>query len=305
MILVSLVGQQAVANLLPIRHLGPRLSLLVETKDMRAVAARLSKLAPAGTETVRVEVPPYDIGGAARAIQSALDAQLQDGEPVVFNLTGGTKTMALGAFILVTRLGGEAVYCQTQGDHPILHRYTCSAGGGFEEGQPSNIAEQLTLEDYWLAHIDEPWSQMPDAIGHESVGWFFEQAIRQALAPPAVDEVVANVSYRGGQMQIDMLVRVANLVAVVEAKAAAPSRKGIDQLNTLAGPEYLGTYTKKILIHDGRWRPEQELSKLATDRNITLIGLSSFDEQRPKHGISGADADMLRQTIRELLGAQS
>jgi len=120
MILVSLIGEQPIPNLLPVRYLKPGQTLLVYTGKTRNVAQRLRRII-SDSDNLRadIKVDAYDLD----RILSVLRAGLADQKDVMFNLTGGTKMMVIAAFALAAQTAQPLVYLQSEGRKSLLYRY--------------------------------------------------------------------------------------------------------------------------------------------------------------------------------------
>ncbi|RMH45758.1 MAG: DUF1887 family protein, partial [Gammaproteobacteria bacterium] len=98
--LLSLIGEQPIPNLLPIRALQSDENILVYTNRTEPVARRLRRLI-SGHDDLKndLQVPAYNFEQALQAMQQRLDGIAE----VTFNLTGGTKMMALAAYALAAQ----------------------------------------------------------------------------------------------------------------------------------------------------------------------------------------------------------
>jgi len=296
MLLISLVGEQPIPILLPIKHLRATRVILVYTADTDRVAQHLQKILP---HAMLLKVQPYDL--------SAILARLQDttaGEPdVVFNLTGGTKPMALAAFALAARNHSPFVYLQSQGHTSLLFRYR------FEEGLPilaerETLPALITAEEYLHAHLPgfriEGFSK--DARGQITDGGRFERAIHDALTRREF-EVLAGVRPEGvaDQIEIDLVIRAGNQIGIAEVKLADVEghgpKAGLDQLAMAAGREYLGTYTVKFLITARR--QNARIATLARERGIHIIELPTY---RDAGRLTLAEGDQLERSLCAKLG---
>ena len=95
-------------------------------------------------------------------------------------------------------------------------------------------------------------------------------------------------------LEVDLVFRIDNQIGIAEVKTGrkALSKEGIDQLNTAAGREYLGTYTKKFLIIDREY--EQNNKILAKERNIHVIELKDSNVNY----LTPSDEVFLKETIK-------
>jgi hypothetical protein len=250
MILLSLVGEQPIPVLLVARALKPQQHLLCYTHTTERVAANLASMLP-GSEMQAIE--PYDLSKAHSQIASLVTNE------TILNLTGGTKPMAMAAYEAARSSRLPVVYLQSEGATTLLYRY------GFKDGQPHLSQRQelpalITINDYLGAHGLQPLAykgpQNPQEAGLRR--WLEKQ----------VDECITNAVF--GSFEIDFILRRGNQVAVMEAKMKAKNtREGIDQLNTIAGRDYLGAYTGKIHVVSRPFGPQ--LSRLAEARHIHIV----------------------------------
>jgi hypothetical protein len=295
MVTVSLIGEQPIPNLLPIRHLPPDTVVLVCTERTQAAAERLEGLL--GCIAIYCAVAPYDIRAIVRDLSSLIEDRGWTAADLLFNLTGGTKAMALGAYLVAANLKVPFLYLQSEGKRTRLYRYEFDA-----EGSPYLHSDQLlpsviTIDDYLRAYVGH--YQITGFSALEK-GGLFEQAVCGALEP-VVDEIIAGVRLLGA-LEVDLIVRCENQVGIIEAKTGAKARKkeGIDQLNTAGGQRYLGTYTAKMLVIDQEWDESlSNLRELAEARRVQVIPLPSFTKG---NCLSEEDAGRLRQEVCAALG---
>ncbi|MDI6769879.1 MAG: DUF1887 family CARF protein [Anaerolineales bacterium] len=294
MILLSLIGEQPIPNLLPIRHFKPSTTLAVHSDFTQKAAARLEKLIAGQVAFWPLQVNAYDI----HAIQTALLAEIQRrklaASDLLFNLTGGTKPMSLAAYLVAAELGAPLVYLQSEGKRSRLFRYE------FREGTPVLMADSILpglikIDDYLHVYVDA-YTRKEFSLDQE--GGRFERAIFDILAP-AVDEILPGVNLQGA-VDIDLVVRCGNQVGIVEVKLGLNKLKmAIDQLNTAGGQKYLGTYTQKFLVSDQTWSERSNLKALAEARQITVIELPGYGLERT---LSVVECEKLQALILKGLG---
>lgn len=108
----------------------------------------------------------------------------------------------------------------------------------------------------------------------------------------SVHEIARNISL-GPALEVDLIFRVGNQIGIAEVKTGrtAQSKVGIDQLNTAAGREYLGTYIKKFLIINCAY-PENN-SLLAQERNIHVVELTGNGD----NAIAPEDQEKLKKAV--------
>ncbi len=295
MVTISLIGEQPIPNLLPIRYQPPDVAVLVYTDRTEAAAGRLERLLPTACEVVPCQVSAYDIREIVRALQALIEEHAWTAAELLFNLTGGTKAMALAAYLAAADCGAPFLYLQSEGKKTRLYQYEFDANGS-----PCVLADQLlpgviTIDDYLRAYVDD---YQLTGFAKDKAGGLFERAIYEALKP-VVDEIVAGVRLLGA-LEVDLVVRCENQVGIVEAKTGPGVKKGIDQLNTAGGQRYLGTYTRKMLVSDQRWdKSRSNLRELAEARWIEVIELPSFSAS---HQLSPEDTERLRCAVCKQLG---
>jgi hypothetical protein len=271
-----LVGEQPVPNLLSILHRKPDDVLLAYTDRTKTQATNLRSVI-GGDIAKDVNVPSYDIGEIRQQLQSRLAALKNDGFDLEVNLTGGTKPMSLASYDLAQRFGAPFLYLQTEGRKTLFYRYT-QIGDGYTSMPAEEVSELLTLDSYFRVHGFE---YTAGSFGTGPGEWF-ERAVVEALRQEGY-EVLTGVKFTqfGKQLDIDAAIRYRNQVGVIECKLD-PNKKGIDQLNTAGGREFLGTYVSKFLICNRTMdtnKDRQDLRELARARAIETIEL---DESKAK-----------------------
>lgn len=275
MLMISLIGEQSMPNLLPSRSLKPEKLLLIHTDRTVKVSERLSNMFARTDQlkTDQLKVDAYDVLKIEEDIHNALTST--DPQSMMFNLTGGTKAMSLAAYRLAEKFRAPFVYFQSEGKISKLYRYSWNSVQQPELENETDLPPLISIEDYITASTgNKPTINGPS----RGEGGHFENAIFSQLSS-IVDEIQLGVKF-GGALDADLMVRLGNRVGVIEAKTGgkARSKEGIDQLNTIAGPDYLGTYTAKFLIINQKWGDRLNLRDLATARNITVIELPSYQD---------------------------
>jgi hypothetical protein len=299
MITISLIGEQPIPNLLPMRYQPPAAVVLVYTERTQAAAGRIERLLPGGCEAAPCLVSPYDIQEIARALQALIEKHKWAAADLLFNLTGGTKAMALAAYLVAATYSAPFIYLQSEGKRTRLYRYEFDANRVPHVVSRDLLHGLIKIDDYLRAYVDD-YQLM--GFAKDETGALFEQAIYEALEP-VVDEIVAGARLLGA-LEVDMVVRCENQVGIIEAKTGPGARRkgGIDQLNTAGGQRYLGTYTRKMLVIDQRWdKSRSNLRELAEARRIAVIELPSFCTSGQ---LSPEDVKLLRCTACNQLGRE-
>lgn len=292
--IISLIGEQNLPNLLPILHLKPEQVILVYTSFTEQTAVRLTNLIQDQAEVTRLRVDAYNIEETREKLQTAV-SNLPASDLIV-NFTGGTKMMSLAAYLTAVELNAPMVYLQSEKKKSLLYRYE-PENGRYTTPKIEQIPPLITIDDYLQAYLDD--YQVTGINNSNQRGYQFERAVKAALQT-AVDEVAAGVKMRN-TIDIDFVARCGNIVGIIETKSTLKgAKKGIDQLNTAGGRDYLGTYTKKFFVCDQVWGSNlDDLKQIAADRKIQIIELPSFGQNDT---LSTADIDKLQTAVREKLG---
>lgn len=296
--IVSLIGHQPTPNLLPIRYFDEiDAAILVHTSFTKNSSDRLARLVQRDLKEISsFPVDAYAIKDIQKTIKSELvKKDLKSGD-LIFNITGGTKPMSLAAYLVAAEMKADFIYLQSQGSRSLLYHYR------FEDQKPvliKPVPEELptliTIDDYLCAHVG---SYKLTGFAKNEPGRSFERAIYDVLNK-VVDEIVVGAKLMGA-LDVDFVVRCENQVGIIEAKTGGGVKKGLDQLNTAGGQQYLGTYTKKFLISNQKWdHTRSNLKELANARRIQVIELPDYDQGE---GISAAGAKRLSIDICKALG---
>lgn len=157
-----------------------------------------------------------------------------------------------------------------------------------------NIPAVITIDDYLKVYLGSYQSKERSEL--------FEIAVYEVLKD-IVDESPKNIIHHGGAVEIDLVLRVGNQVAIAEVKNTSKPKyihKGIGQLNLAGSKQYLGTYTKKLLILDNQWpQNEHNWKEFAKDSDIKVIELPSYGESG---SLSKEDEQRLIRDVQETLG---
>lgn len=295
--LISLIGEQPIPNLLPIRHLKAAENLLVYTAKTEPVARRLRQII-SGRPNLAADLlaEPYNFD----ELRQKLAARLYGKQNVLFNLTGGTKMMSLAAFSLAAQFGFPFVYLENQGS--TLRRYHFVAGAPVLQ-ETISLQTLISTTDYLNAHLDgfKQTGFHKDQNGKLDAGGLFEQVVFQAIENGLKKgAVLAGIRPTGEgleQIDIDLAFRVANHVGIAEVKLGSGEgpKKGLNQLKMAGEADFLGTYTAQFLI-TGTDGLNKSLKTLATKRKIKIISLR-YDEKN--HSLPSYEAERLVAEIRK------
>lgn len=286
--LYCLVGEQPIPNLIPIKHINPAQVVLWHTSFTSKRCKYLEELLKAkNIYSTAKEISPYHLERVITEIERQIEKSNQvDSDNIMFNLTGGTKPMSIGSFLVCQKYDIPFCYLQSEGGKSLLYSYTW-------KGKTPVIKETLQilnivdLDEYIKIHVGEYKRK------HEH--HYYEQLIINCIKD-RVDEMISNI-YLEEALEVDLIFRIGNQVGIAEIKTKnkATKKEGIDQLSTAGGREYLGTYTKKFLIVDRKY-PENN-KDLANVRNIKVIELENSPGDTEDARIDEKDKELLVQTI--------
>ncbi len=283
MVLVSLVGGQPAPNLLPARRLQPDVSVLVYTERTQSIADSLKTLLESECVCRLCKVNPYRIPRIREKLARFIDREFL-GKPLMFNLTGGTKPMVLAAYHLAQERGSPFLYFRTEGNRSCLYHYTFSGEGAVLDST-EELPETICLDDYLRLYLGSYETEDPRNA--------FEQEVVDVLrSTPGIGEVASSMRPQGlGALEIDFAVRCGNQVGIGEVKSKG-AKSGIDQINAVAHPHYLGTYVRKFLVSG---HPVDRNNRdLAEAYRIALIELPSYGTTET---LSPVDRKKLGQTV--------
>ncbi len=293
-IMLSLVGEQPIPNLLAVLSVQPRHAVWVCTELTKAVSQRLRSVLKdrrVSVEDEPVNVAPYDMVDIESKLKTRIRKKSWSPDKIIFNLTGGTKPMALAAYRLAEQLSCPFLYVQSEGKKSTVYYYWFSERGP-ELKNADEVPPVLDIDLYLKAHLE----------GYTETGEFkneFEEMVH-AVLQPELDEVknsVKPVPQLGG-LEIDLVLRCGNRVGIAEVKTGkkARSKEGIEQIITAAEQRFLGTYTEKFLILDREY--ELNNRQLADAHRITVIELPSAQSGK----LSEEDRRKLVDTVKKVLG---
>jgi hypothetical protein len=275
---------------LPIRHYHPDSTLLAYTSTTQSVFERLqATLVP--MQTQGIEVDAYSIDKTIEKLRS--EAQKWEPKQLIFNLTGGTKAMALAAYYVAADLNARFLYLESEGRKSRAYHYSFKDGGlcsDFNELLPPCIS----IEDFLNVYLGKnAWKE--EGFSRDE-GGPFEEAIGRVLESEF--EVKAGVKSHDGQLDIDLVIGLDNQFGIIEAKAGGKGGKldGVKQLST--NGRLLGTYTRQFYMIDQP--PNKTHRTLIEATQIKVLPLTSY---RASGRLSDDDRHTLIQKVRsELVG---
>jgi len=111
--MIALVGEQTLPNYLPILHYQPSDVVLVYTTRTQPHYERLKVVLQRDVNVRGLAVHPYDISSITSLLNEELaKLALSASRTLVFNLTGGTKTMLLAAYQIAQQRETPILYLQ-------------------------------------------------------------------------------------------------------------------------------------------------------------------------------------------------
>mgnify|MGYP001381101264 CR=1 FL=1 len=289
-----LIGEQQISNLIPIRHINPDQIVLWYTDRTQRRCESLEKAFKAeNINCIAEKISPYDLRSIISDIEKHIAKSSQvDLNKIMFNITGGTKFMAIGSFLVCQKYNIPFCYLQSEGGKNYLYLYT------WEDNTPIlketfQISSIINLDEYIKIHVGE--------YKRKDEHNYYEQLIISCIKDK-VDEMISNI-YLEEALEVDLIFRIGNRIGIAEIKTKnkATKKEGIDQLSTAGGREYFGTYTKKFLIVDREY-PENN-KDLAVVRDIKVIELKNSPGDTEDAKIDENDKELLVNTILEEMNA--
>ncbi len=282
--ILSLIGEQPIPILLVDRALQPDVHLLAYTERTQRVAENLGNLLP-HAKRLRLQ-NAYDITYLRETFARAYHPT------TIFNLTSGTKPMSWAGYDLARQNQADVIYLQSEKKQTLLHRILFSEQGVRQTTE--FLPSLLNLEDYLAAHGLKPEAHLHYSNRQEvALGHFLEAHTEQCWG---------NVKFPA--FEIDFLVRRGNQVAVIEAKATKKGKRfAIDQLTTIAGREYLGTYTGRIWAVEKM--PGTQLQDLARAYRIEIVVVNIHQPAPGRWRLTPASQKRFRAALDRVLGTSS
>ncbi|MGI6250414.1 MAG: hypothetical protein ACOYKD_03515 [Anaerolineaceae bacterium] len=247
-ILICLVGGQPAPNVLPIIKINPDQLILVYSKTTEKAAKNTENLVRSDYQISNIRLlkvdDAYDLPGITLDLNKHLEEDSSPRDELIFNLTGGTKIMALAAFELAKQKNAKAFYYQSEENKSLIHNYHFE-GNQLKQDGTESILSDLTLDQYlrlYLSSYNQRKITVSNAFENNVI-----DALIKGLSPDF--EVIRNVCPRGtSNVEIDFAIRCQNIIGVAEIKEPA-NKSAFEQLNSVTTPDMLGTYTKKFIIH--------------------------------------------------------
>lgn len=247
-IMICLVGGQPAPNVLPIIKINPDQLILVFSGTTEKAAKNTESLVRSDYHIANIRFlkvnNAYDLHRITLDLNKYLDENSGPCDELIFNLTGGTKIMALAAFELAKQKNAKAFYYQSEENESKIHNFHFE-GNQLKQGETESISSDLSLDQYLRLYLSS-YNQRRVTESNTFENNVIE-ALIEGLSPDF--EVIRNVCPGGtSNVEIDFAIRCQNVIGVAEIKETA-KKSAFEQLNSVTTPDRLGTYTKKFIIH--------------------------------------------------------
>jgi hypothetical protein len=293
--MIALVGGQPLPNLLPVRHYKPDHLILIYTQFTKPVYERLKMTVQPDTMVDGLETNPYNIVNIMQDITAFLGTSGSGNGLLTFNLTGGTKAMALAAYQVAQQQNAHLLYLESEGKQSRVYRYQWHQST-LQIAADELLPACITLKDFLNIHLGPKVWQEEGPNRQE--GGPFEIALAEALRPH-MDETMIGVKAMMGQIDIDVAVRAGNQFGIIEAKAGQNGTKldGIKQLSTAS--RHLGTYTQQFYVVTVN--PSHSHEAIVDASRIRVISLSDYSAET--NTLSSSDRERLvAKVVKALKG---
>ncbi len=293
-VMVALVGEQSLPNFLPVRYYHPSDVLLIYSTKTQQKFEYLKLTLQREVNVFGLETDAYDISTIARTLNEELAKKAAlISQPLVFNLTGGTKTMSLAAYQVAQQHDAATMYLQSEGKHTRVYHYIWE-NQQLHSTSNELLPECITLQDVFDLYLGpKNWKEYGSG---RTEGSPFEDALATTLRIHGY-EVMIGVHAMNGQIDVDIAVRSGNQYGIIEAKMGENGKKldGIKQLSTAA--RHLGTYSQTFYVITV---PPQPAHTAITDAsNIQVVSLPGYD--RTTNVLPPAEATVLVDKIGKTL----
>jgi hypothetical protein len=291
-VMISLVGEQPAPNVLPLRHYRPDQVVLVHTSLTAGLAERIAGVIGGEFDVLRpfCKTEAFLVDQIRAELTNYINRHLPNTD-LIFNLTGGTKTMEYAALEVARQMRAKAFYYQTEGNQSLIHPYHFTDAGEMTCETPLQAETTLNIDEFLSLYVRE----YKPAEQSDNAGKEFERKILEVLQMLGPGyEILPNQRLSGfsDDVEVDWILRYQNTFAVGEVKLKASKSSGIDQLNAATDQRMLGTYTKKFLVTARKLHYNS--IHLAEASRITTIILPSGSQVE----LSNEDKAYLVQIIR-------
>ena len=312
--MIALVGEQTLPNFLPVLHFKPTNVVFVYTTRTQQTFEYLKVVLEKRKFNVQgVETDPYDITAITHTLNEELGKLLElTAQPLVFNLTGGTKTMCLAASQVAAQHNASVIYLQSERGKSVVDHYSWQNNQLCRQ-QPEQLPEYLRLCDMLDLQLGpgkddtgkNRWEEKGPTIQKDNNSHLFELAIAQVLRDYGC-EVMCGVKGKNDQIDIDVMIGYQNQVGIIEAKTSDDGKigglHGIKQLSTAM--RYLrGTYIQQFLVINGK--PDDNLQMMCEILRIPIICLTSYKRGPSSLTLSQEDSETLLSEIDKIMKVRS
>lgn len=154
-IMFCFVGEQPIANLIPIKHLNPENVILCVTDRTKEKGNLLRDIIKGKSSIETIE--PYNINEISKQLTDLVDDKKQKvvseyASKIVFNLTGGTKPMVFAGLLTCQKNNSPFCYLQSEGGKSILYTYQ------WKNNKPTlkiraELPDIIELHEYIRVHV--------------------------------------------------------------------------------------------------------------------------------------------------------
>lgn len=292
-ILISLVGEQPAPNVLPFGHYEPDKMILVHTELTKELASRIACIIN-GRKSASIIEPycktdPFLISEIQNELLAYLYEHIKPEDQLIFNLTGGTKTMEFAALDIAMNLEARAFYFQTGVKESLIHPYFFENRHLVCEKVISSVTT-MTLDEYLQLYLGSYNVKGCNKNSH------FEENVIDVLKGLGEDyEVFAGVyPVTTPNVEFDWVLRYRHSIAIGEVKENA-GKDAVEQVNII-GQRELGTYIKKFIIHTNKLDKNNE--QLMDAYGIIHIRLP---DGKMMKNLTEEDKETLRSGIRNVM----
>jgi hypothetical protein len=304
MILLSLLGEQPIPNLLPLWQKNtPFLAVRFVVSDATLpIAGTLMQLLQTDPQLKHLDVQPpihvepYDYLKTTERLSDALSQYHYNNQPVVLNLTGGTKLMSLAAMQAASLHSTPVMYIATECSQIIV----LNPVDGIEISR-DNIQVSISVEQYLAAHGVEvsihqnfnrksstPYRPPKEGDALET------RVFRQAKNAGIFDDVqrglfVRRIDRPQVQNELDILITRNGRLVVCSCKSGQNFMKDwIYEIASLSSRESFGIYCGKVLVVDQAEINETHLSRARVNHVKIVFGKKIEEvDQVLKQALSG------------------
>lgn len=300
-LMIALIGEQPLPNFLLARHEHPNALLLVYTTPKTEpvynnLEAALKSL-KSETKIYGLTTDPYNVIAVIKDLEDKLKELTKPEyithQPLVFNLTGGTKAMSLAAYHVAQHYNDASiVYMESEGKDNQIFRYEWKQQQ-LQFKDSIMLPECVQLKDFFNIHLGlKKWHVDGPS---PTDGGLLERAVGDALASHGY-EVMMGVKIMKDQVDIDVAIRSSNQFGIIEVKAGEEGRglKGIQQLST--AKRHLGTFTQQFYVINVTATPSQ--NEIVEAANINVISL--LDYRKGATSLSARDTKELIKRVDEI-----